>query len=334
MKRLRDGTEHRLFLANLVQSDKGGLLKTGVFSFFLHIALAVFLSFSLKPAISKGIPYVYRVTLRPFSPTGDGIPKGTPSPGLPGPSKEISTFPVGEKPRHAGDPKWNETVEGMKPQKKGEKKVEKSKKEEKLEKEKGSRKSLQEAIDEIHKKVALDEIQKRVARREGVEKLTTEGKTGFNTSQGPIISSSKSTLLSGPRTGTGLGPGTGTGLGPGIGPGSTGFPTGESTGGSLWGSSVLESKLNEYYSMIWAKIKEGWNLPENLPRGKIDLETTIVVIIDREGKVQKSWFEKRSGNALYDQMAMRAIKKAEPFPPIPKEFSDNTFEIGIRFHPD
>jgi outer membrane biosynthesis protein TonB len=33
-------------------------------------------------------------------------------------------------------------------------------------------------------------------------------------------------------------------------------------------------------------------------------------------------------------MAMRAIKKAEPFPPMPKEFSDETFEIGIRFHPD
>ena len=92
--------------------------------------------------------------------------------------------------------------------------------------------------------------------------------------------------------------------------------------------------MDDYYNMIWAKIKEEWTLPENLPKGKIDLETTIVVIIDREGKVQKSWFEKRSGNALYDQMAMRAIKKAEPFPPIPKEFSDNTFEIGIRFHPD
>jgi hypothetical protein len=33
-------------------------------------------------------------------------------------------------------------------------------------------------------------------------------------------------------------------------------------------------------------------------------------------------------------MAMRAIMKAEPFPPIPKEFSDKTFEFGFRFHPD
>ena len=86
--------------------------------------------------------------------------------------------------------------------------------------------------------------------------------------------------------------------------------------------------------MIWERIKKEWTLPGNLPKGKTDLETIIVVIIERDGKIQKSWFEKKSGNAHYDQMSMRAIKKADPLPPIPKEFSDNTFEIGIRFHPE
>jgi TonB family protein len=97
---------------------------------------------------------------------------------------------------------------------------------------------------------------------------------------------------------------------------------------------LLESKLNDYYSLIWAKIKEGWTLPENLPKEKIELEAIIVVIIEKGGKVQKSWFEKKSGSALYDQMAMRAIKKAEPFPPIPKELSDDSLEIGFRFYPE
>ena len=92
--------------------------------------------------------------------------------------------------------------------------------------------------------------------------------------------------------------------------------------------------MNDYYGMIWAKIKEGWTLPENLPKEKADLEAVIVVIIEKGGKVQKSWFEKRSGNSLYDQMAMRAIRKAEPLPPIPKELGDDTLEIGIRFHPE
>lgn len=99
-------------------------------------------------------------------------------------------------------------------------------------------------------------------------------------------------------------------------------------------SPSMESKLNEYYSMIWAKIKEAWTIPENLLKGIVDLETVIVIIIERDGKIQKSWFEKKSGNGLYDQMAMRAIKKAEPLPPIPKEFNEKTLEIGIRFFPD
>jgi colicin import membrane protein len=86
--------------------------------------------------------------------------------------------------------------------------------------------------------------------------------------------------------------------------------------------------------LIWAKIKEGWTLPENLPKEKADLEAIIIVVIEKGGKIQKSWFEKKSGNALYDQMAMRAIKKAEPLPPIPKELSEDSLEIGIRFYPE
>jgi colicin import membrane protein len=97
---------------------------------------------------------------------------------------------------------------------------------------------------------------------------------------------------------------------------------------------LLESKSNEYHGLIWAKIKESWTIPENLLKEKVDLEAIIIIIIERDGKIQKSWFEKKSGNALYDQMAMRAIIKAEPLPPIPKELNQESLEIGIRFFPD
>ncbi len=97
---------------------------------------------------------------------------------------------------------------------------------------------------------------------------------------------------------------------------------------------LRESKLNEYYGLIWAKIKQSWTIPEHLLKERVDLETIIVIIIERDGKVQKSWFEKKSGNALYNQMAMRAIIKADPLPPIPKELNQESLEIGIRFFPD
>ncbi len=98
--------------------------------------------------------------------------------------------------------------------------------------------------------------------------------------------------------------------------------------------SLRESKLNEYYGLLWAKIKESWTIPENLLKERVDLETIIIIIIERDGKVKRSWFEKKSGNALYDQMAMRAVIKAEPLPPIPKELNQESLEIGIRFFPD
>ena len=344
MKGLRE-KEH--LLRKSAPSEKGGLFKTSALSLVFHIALIILLSLNLKPAIPKGGPSVYRVSIRPFSPPGDGLPQGGSGPSVPGPGGGLPAPPVVEKRKPDEIKKATGIVEREKPQKKG-KKIEKEvlqpatkkprdetsaglkkpqKKEERFERERISGRSLQEAMEEIHKKVALDEIQKRLAQRGRFEKGSGEDQQGSAVSQGPMVSSSKSSG-SGSGTGTGSGAGSGTGTGSGIGTGS-GSGTGTGTGGSA-GSSVLE----DYYGAIWAKIKKVWTLPENLPKGKTDLEAVIVVVIERDGKVQKSWFEKKSGNTLYDQMAMRAIKKAEPLPPIPQEFSDNTLEIGIRFYPE
>jgi colicin import membrane protein/protein TonB len=305
--------------------DKGRLLKPGVFSLLLHIALAGFLMLNMKPTVTKGGASIYRVTIRPFSPPGDGLPQGGSGAGLPGRSP---ASPVVEKLKPEQGFKQTETGDRAKSDpKKTEKKLEKPEKGRAVQpakKEKGFGKSLQEAMADIHKEVALNEIQKKVARREKTERGAKEGQPSFSPSQGSITSSSRESSPAGSGTGSGAGAGSGSGV----------FSTGGFPGGSPGRSSVLEAKLNDYYSMIWAKIKQEWTLPQNLPKDKLDLEAIIVVIIEKDGKVQKSYFEKKSGNTLYDQMAMRAIKKAEPFPPIPKEFSDEPFEIGIRFHPD
>ena len=310
-------------------SDDGGLLKAGAFSLLIHIALAILLTLSGRPSMTEMGP-IYRVTIRPFSPRGDGGPLGSPVPGSRGslgPASEAAErLKSVEKPRTVESKKKevahtekkqksyehaaNRTPEGLK----------RTLKKEDLDKQK-SYKHLQEALEEINKKAALEQIQKRVALRSKSERGTTEESGATRLSQRPGTSSS----------GTEAGSGSGTGTGSG----SVGSPTGGSPWGSPFGgSSAVESKLNDYYNMIWAKIKKEWTLPGDLPKGGTNLETVIVVVIERNGKIQKSWFEKKSGNAQYDQMAMRAIKKAEPLPAIPREFSDETFEVGIRFHPE
>ncbi|HSB04750.1 MAG TPA: energy transducer TonB [Thermodesulfobacteriota bacterium] len=333
--------------------ERSGLLKTGFFSLLLHMGLVLFLMLNLMSPYNRDSHAVYRVTLRPFSPPGDGNPPGG-SRGASGKPGSPSVPPTVEKPAPEKISKGSETVETPRSSRKKMERAEKKealasikkqknydplretklveglkktdKKVERVERERGAGKSLQEAIDEIHKKAALDEIQKKVARRSSGEKRTEE-EPSPSSSLGPVSSSSKGAPLIGSGTGTGSGKGTGTGTGTGTGSGS-------GSGGSPWGSAGLESKLNDYYSLIWTRIKEGWTLPENLPKEKADLEAIIIVVIEKGGKIQKSWFEKKSGNTLYDQMAMRAIKKAEPFPPIPKELSEDSLEIGIRFYPE
>ena len=320
-------------------SERSGLLKPGILSLLLHIGLVVFLLLNLMSPYARSGRVIYRVTLRPFSPAGDGKPPGG-GPGLPkGPATPTPAAPaVAEKPKGDEGPRERPKIKNVEREE-----VSRSSKKKKFEEsgepveglkktdrrfEKERDKSLQEALDEIHRKVALDEIQRRVARRSAeekrAEKMTGSQGTAGTPSQGPNSSSSKGS----PATGIGstATTGTGTGRGPGIGTG-----TGS---GSPWGSSGLESRLNDYYSLIWAKIKEGWTLPENVSKDNFDLEAVIVLVIDKGGKLQKSWFEKKSGNALYDQMAMRAIRKAEPFPPIPKELGEDSLEIGIRFYPE
>jgi len=165
----------------------------------------------------------------------------------------------------------------------------------KKERDKESIDRLHDAIEEIRRKAALDEIHKRVSKREVMPAPTP------SPSPSPVISPVPSPTAPSPTP---------------------------------FSASQRQSKLDEYYSLIWAKIKASWTIPEHLLKERVDLETIIVIIIERDGKVQKSWFEKKSGNALYDQMAMRAIIKAEPLPPIPKELNQESLEIGIRFTPD
>jgi TonB family protein len=98
---------------------------------------------------------------------------------------------------------------------------------------------------------------------------------------------------------------------------------------------ISEPNLDTSYgSLVKLKIKEAWTIPENLIKEMVDLETIIVIIIDRDGRVEKWWFEKKSGNAIYDQSTVRAIIKAEPLPPIPKELRKENIECQIRFRPD
>jgi TonB family protein len=63
------------------------------------------------------------------------------------------------------------------------------------------------------------------------------------------------------------------------------------------------------------------------------LVTLLSLKIARSGELKQVVFEKRSGNARFDESALRAIKKAAPFPPLPEGLAGEFLELGIRFCP-
>lgn len=98
--------------------------------------------------------------------------------------------------------------------------------------------------------------------------------------------------------------------------------------------AAIDMKLRNYYNTVWHRIKEEWILPPSLLEESQDLETVIVIKVQRDGGIVERWFEKKSGSPMYDESAMRAIQKANPLPPFPEELEEDFLEIGIRFHPE
>jgi len=97
------------------------------------------------------------------------------------------------------------------------------------------------------------------------------------------------------------------------------------------GDADMNAKINAYYAMIWSRIKRGWALPQGILPGDV-LETVIDVTILRNGAVTEVNFEKRSGNRFFDESALKAIRKASPFPPLPAWIGEASLGVGIRFH--
>lgn len=95
---------------------------------------------------------------------------------------------------------------------------------------------------------------------------------------------------------------------------------------------LLDLRYRLYYTMIWEKIRDAWVLPEGITKGK-NLEAIVALRIKRNGSIENYWIEKGSGNAYFDQSAIRAINKANPLPPLPEDFREEIFEVGVRFYP-
>jgi TonB family protein len=95
--------------------------------------------------------------------------------------------------------------------------------------------------------------------------------------------------------------------------------------------SEINARMNEYYATVWMRIKGRWTLPQSILPNK-NMEAVVHVRILRSGEIADLRYEKSSGNKYFDDSALKAVKKANPLPPLPEFIPNKSIEVGIRFH--
>jgi TonB family protein len=285
---------------NSIRSETGGLLKTGVFSFLLHIILISFLIVNLKTGTTKGKFPVYRVTIQPLSIQTNLkplLPQASPTP-----------QPVPEKPQIQ--------KEEMKPK-------EEAKKSESV-KELKQLTQLMEDEETIRKPIPLPMAE--------ISTLNTDSKLQEEQILPipPALSSEEKTTSAKLGTGTGTGGSslTSSGEGEGIGGGSRwggiGKGTGPERGGSGFGGSGKGTGAGRG-SGIGTGRGGGWGGPgaaspkysEN-PKPPYPLEARnkgyqgrvlLKVEVLPDGRVGEIELKESSGYEVLDQSALATVKK-------------------------
>jgi colicin import membrane protein len=117
--------------------------------------------------------------------------------------------------------------------------------------------------------------------------------------------------------------------------------SGSATSGGLMGASsglsgtgsggTVDPLMQKYHMDVKEKIDAVWRIPAS---AKKNLLTTVVLKIRRDGIVVDIIPETMSGNRLYDESIMRAVRAAEPLPRIPAAIKEDTVELGFNFRPE
>jgi TonB family protein len=100
------------------------------------------------------------------------------------------------------------------------------------------------------------------------------------------------------------------------------------TGGGSMGSAQTAA----YGAQVSLTVRRHWQ-PNCLQRSNMqNLKAVIIVRIQADGAISAAWFEKESGDRLFDQSAMTAVTRSSPLPALPP--GQEKLEIGITFTPE
>lgn len=109
--------------------------------------------------------------------------------------------------------------------------------------------------------------------------------------------------------------------------------SGGGTGGTGGTGGAGIQPIDFYRSLIPNHVENNWVFNEQLVGGRTDLVSVIVIKIMKNGEITDIWFEKKSGNSYFDDSVYKAVKKSNPLPPLPREYTLPYYELGLIFTP-
>jgi colicin import membrane protein len=106
------------------------------------------------------------------------------------------------------------------------------------------------------------------------------------------------------------------------------------SGGTQLSAGEIADGIRIYQAEISYQIQKKWAFSEQLAGSDKNLEVLIGIRIAPDGRIVDTWFDQRSGNRHLDESAHRAVMKASPLPPLPRDLFAGDYTVGLRFGPE
>jgi TonB family protein len=89
--------------------------------------------------------------------------------------------------------------------------------------------------------------------------------------------------------------------------------------------------MDLYKMVLGSEIEQNWVFNETLARMDQHLEVRILIKVLKSGEIRDIIYETKSGNRYLDESAKKAIKKANPLPPLPA--GKRSYDVVVIFTP-
>ena len=95
------------------------------------------------------------------------------------------------------------------------------------------------------------------------------------------------------------------------------------------GDATDASEGDRYLGLVTQALQSSYRLPATISeQERLHLAAIVVITIEPDGRVSSFRFEKRSGNAAFDQALERAVRESR-LPPPPQEFRERYRSVGL-----